>query len=294
MARPRFGIALPGVQQIPGRSELWENEVGAAELVRAARAAESAGLAWVSCSDHPLVPASRVPVMGATWFDPCSTLAFVAAATARIAVLPHVLVAPYRHPLLVAKQWGTLARLAPGRVIVGVGSGHVKPEFTILGADYARRGLVTDEYLQVLAAAWEHEVVSFEGDMVRFRDVVVSPRPARRPPLWIGGNSGAAVRRAARFGDGWIPWELTHEEFSRRVERLRDLRAEAGRHDPVELVVPLGIAAETSAEAVVARVSRWCEAGATAFHVGVRAASIEHLLERLAWLGSDVLCPIDA
>ena len=187
----RFGLGLPGVQQIPSRSQPWEREVGGAELVEAGRAAERAGFAWVSCSDHVLVPASRADTMGATWYDAGSTLAFVAGATTRIALLSHVLVLPYRHPLVVAKQYGTLDHLSGGRLILGVGSGHLKPEFAVLGADYARRGRVTDEYIHAITAAWEQEVAGFDGQTVAFRDVMVAPRVAQRPrpPIWVGGNS---------------------------------------------------------------------------------------------------------
>jgi alkanesulfonate monooxygenase SsuD/methylene tetrahydromethanopterin reductase-like flavin-dependent oxidoreductase (luciferase family) len=109
---PRFGTSLPAIQQIPSRVRPWEREVGGSELLTAARAAEAAGFDWVSCSDHPLVPVSRAEAMGPTWYDAGSTLAFVAGVTARIRLLPHVLVIPYRHPLLVAKQYGTLDHLS--------------------------------------------------------------------------------------------------------------------------------------------------------------------------------------
>src|SRR5581483_8196038 len=127
-ARP-FGVGLPGVQQIPSRVQPWERELDGDALIAVARAAEDAGFAWVSASDHVAVPASRAAAMGATWYDAGSTLAFVAGGTRKIRLLAHVVVLPYRHPLVVAKQWGTLDRLSGGRVILGVGSGHLKPEF---------------------------------------------------------------------------------------------------------------------------------------------------------------------
>src|SRR5206468_2781852 len=151
---PRCGTSLPGVQQIPARAQAWEREIGGAQIVEAARMAERAGFDWVSCSDHVAVPVSRAAAMGASWFDAGSTLAFVAGATTRIRLLSHVLVLPYRHPLVIAKQYGTLDHLSGGRLILGVGSGHLKPEFKVLGADFERRGTVRDEYLAAIVAAW--------------------------------------------------------------------------------------------------------------------------------------------
>ena len=288
---PAFGTSLPGVQQIPARMATWERTVGGTEIVATAQAAEAAGFAWVSCSDHVAVPASRAAAMGATWYDAGSTLAFVAGATMRIRLLSHVLVLPYRHPLLVAKQFGTLDHLSGGRVILGVGSGHLKPEFNVLRADYERRGLVSDEYVRAIAAAWLEEVAAFEGATVAFRDVMVAPRVAQRPrpPIWVGGNSRAAVRRAARYADGWVPWELTPEACRDAGALARRIRAEAALPDVFELVAPLAVPADASADDVVARIEAWRQAGATAFHVGIAAASFAALLDRLAWFGRAVI-----
>jgi probable F420-dependent oxidoreductase len=287
----RFGTSLPAVQQIPSRARPWERDVGGAQMIEAARAAERAGFAWVSCSDHVAVPASRASSMGATWYDAGSTLAFVAGATSRIRLLSHVLVLPYRHPLLVAKQYGTLDHLSGGRVILGVGSGHLKPEFKVLGADFDGRGVVSDEYIAAIVAAWTGEVAAFEGTTVAFRDVMVSPRVAQRPrpPIWVGGNSAAAVRRAALHGDGWVPWELTPETCTAAVERARKLRAAAGRSDAFEVVAPLAAPPDVAARDVIAAAARWRRAGATSFHVGIGAASFADFLGRLAWFGGEVI-----
>jgi probable F420-dependent oxidoreductase len=291
----QFGTSLPAVQQIPSRARPWEREVGGAEVVEAARAAERAGFAWVSCSDHVAVPASRAGAMGATWYDAGSALAFVAGATARIRLLSHVLVLPYRHPLLVAKQYGTLDHLSDGRVILGVGSGHLKPEFRVLGADFSRRGLVTDEYIAAIVAAWTGEVAAFDGKTVAFRDVMVSPRVRRRPhpPIWVGGNSAAAVRRAARHGDGWVPWELTPEECAAAVEQAGRVRAAAGRSRPFEVVAPLAVPPDAPPRDLIAAAARWRKAGATAFHAGIAAESFRELLARLAWFGAEVIPHVD-
>lgn len=290
-----FGTSLPAVQQIPSRSRQWEREVGGAEMLAAARAAEDAGFAHLSCSDHVCVPVSRAAAMGAVWFDAGSTLAFVAGVTTRVKLLPHVLVLPYRHPLIVAKQYGTLDRLSGGRVVLGIGSGHLKPEFKVLGADFDGRGRVTDEYLQAIIAAWETEVARFQGERVAFADVLVAPRVAQRPrpPVWVGGNSRAAVRRAARFAEGWIPWELGPDELAEGVAYAHDVRARAGREGPFEVLAPLAVPADATAAGVLAAVDRWRTAGATAFHVGLGAESFAEFLTRLAWFGAHVLARAD-
>ncbi len=290
MSAPRFGVSLPGVQQIPSRVRAWERDAGGREMLDAARGAEAAGFHWVSCSDHPLVPVSRAEAMGPTWFDAGSTLAFVAGVTSRIRLLTHVLVLPYRHPLVVAKQYGTLDRLSCGRVILGVGSGHLKPEFRTLGADFERRGRVSDEHLRAIAAAWEEDVAQFAGETITFRDVMVAPRVVQRPrpPFWVGGNSRPALRRAARFGEGWIPWQLGPEEFAGLAEQARRLRDESGRAGPFEMVAPLAAPADATADQVAAEARRWRHAGATAFHVGIGGDTFAHYLDRLAWFGAEV------
>ena len=275
---PRFGTSLPGVQQIPARAQAWERAIGGAQVLEAARAAERAGFDWVSCSDHVAVPVSRAAAMGASWFDAGSTLAFVAGATTRIRLLSHVLVLPYRHPLVIAKQYGTLDHLSGGRLILGVGSGHLKPEFKVLGADFDRRGTVSDDYLAAIAAAWSEEVM-------------VAPRVAQRPrpPIWVGGNSRAALRRAARLADGWVPWQLEPEACAAAVADARRLRAEAGGPEAFEVVAPLAVPAGVTADALVAAVARWRAAGATAFHVGIAAGGLADLLARLEWFGREVI-----
>ena len=287
---PRFGTSLPGIQQIPSRVRPWERDVNGDAILAAARAAEAAGFDWVSCSDHPMVPVSRAEAMGPTWYDAGSTLAFVAGVTSRVRLLSHVLVLPYRHPLLVAKQYGTLDHLSGGRVILGVGSGHLKPEFKTLGADFERRGRVSDEYMRAIAAAWEQDVARFDGDSIAFRDVMVSPRVSQRPrpPFWVGGNSPAALRRAARLGEGWVPWQLGPDEFAGLAERAGRLREESGRSGHFELVAPLGAAPQARADAIAAEAKRWRAAGATSFHVGIGADSLQEFLGRLAWFGAEV------
>ena len=202
-----------------------------------------------------------------------------------------MLVLPYRHPLVVAKQYGTLDHLSGGRVILGVGSGHLKPEFKVLGADYERRGRVTDDYLRAIAAAWLQEVAEFQSESVSFRDVMIAPRVAQRPrpPIWVGGNSRAAVRRAARLADGWVPWEIDPAQLAAALTEARTVRAKAGMPDAFEVVAPLAVPAGASAERVIEAAGRWRAAGATALQVGFEADSLAELLSRMEFFGRDVM-----
>src|SRR5262249_44763664 len=123
-----FGLSLPIIQQVPGTVAEWERTAGGDEILAIARAADRLGYRYLTCSDHVMVARAYAPTMGATWYDPAPTLGFIAGATERIGLLTHVIVLPYRHPLATAKTYATLDRLSGGRVILGVGSGHAKPE----------------------------------------------------------------------------------------------------------------------------------------------------------------------
>jgi probable F420-dependent oxidoreductase len=273
------------------RAQAWEAAAGGEELVRIAQAADRLGFAHISASDHVLVPRSRAAAMGAPWYDAAVTLAFLAGVTERIRLLSHVIVLPYRHPLMVAKAFGTLDHLSRGRVILGVGSGHLKPEFRVLGAPYERRGKVSDDYLQAIVAAWENEVAEFQGRTVSFKDVLVAPRPAQRPrpPIWVGGNAPVVVRRAARYADGWIPWQLGPEEFGASVARAREIAAAAGRTRAIEFVAPLTVAVTDNAGDTVRQIDVWRRAGATYFHVGLGQHSLNEILARMEWFASEVM-----
>jgi probable F420-dependent oxidoreductase len=278
----RFGLSLPVIQQIPGRAQPWEVAAGGHELVAVAQAADRLGFSHVSACDHVAIPQSYAASAGTVWYDAAVTLGFLAAATESVRLLSHVVVVPYRHPLVVAKAFATLDHLSDGRAILGVGCGHLKPEFRTLGVSYEERGAITDEYLQAIRIAWENESATFSGRFVQFRDVTVAPRPRQRPrpPIWVGGNSRAAVRRAVHYGDAWIPWMLMPAEFAELVAFARRSQ-NSGRRAPLECVAPLTIGADDDAAAIAAQVEAWRAAGADSFHVGFSHRSLDHLLERM-------------
>lgn len=286
-----FGIGLPVVQQVPAQTQAWERAAGPDEILAVARAADRLGFAWVTCSDHVAVPAAYAASMGATWYEPATTLAFVAAATTRVRLLSHVLVLPYRHPLIAAKLFATLDRLSGGRAIIGAGSGHLKPEFRTLGVDHEARAAISDEYLEALAVALEQEVSSFSGRFVSWREMMIAPRPVQqpRPPLWVGGNTPAMARRAGRRADGWVPWQIALPEFAERARLARETHRASGRPGPFTVVAPLGAGRVTDPAALVRTVAAWREAGADAVHLGLTHDGPDHLVELLERVATEVM-----
>ncbi len=226
-----YGIQLPVQSQSTLYTEPWEAGAGPDDLVAVARAADAAGFDYVACCDHVAVPRRLAPAMSTVWYDPVATLAHLAAVTERVRLLSHVAVVGLRHPLLTAKQYATLDHLSGGRLILGVGAGHVREEFEALGVDFERRGAVLDEVVDALRAALgPEEFPEHHGKHYDFAGLGQRPRPAQpHVPLWVGGSSPAAVRRAALRGDGWLPQGDPRDRLPERIARIRRLRAEAGR-----------------------------------------------------------------
>lgn len=219
-----YGIQLPVQSQSKLYREDWEQTAGPRELVALAQAADDSGFAYVACCDHVAVPRRLAQTMGTVWYDPVATLAHLAAVTSRVRLLSHVAVVGLRHPLLTAKQYATLDHLSGGRLILGVGAGHVPEEFAALGAEFTRRGAVLDETVDALRAAFADEFPVHHGESYAFEELGQRPRPAQaRVPVWVGGSSPAAVRRAALKGDGWLPQGDSRERMPEQIRRLRQL-----------------------------------------------------------------------
>lgn len=235
-----FGVPSRGAAATP------ENIVAIAEW------GEALGFDYVFATDHLVIPrdvSSRYPYneegifrsagTGGEYLEILTVLAFVAARTSRLRLLTSVMVLPHRGAVHTAKILATIDVLSGGRMTVGCGVGWMREEFEAIGApDFDQRGTVGDEYLQAFRELWAKENPSFHGKFVNFEDVVFAPKPVQQggPPLWVGGESGPALRRAARYGDGWYPignnpqFPLrTAKEYAAGLERLRGHAREAGR-----------------------------------------------------------------
>jgi probable F420-dependent oxidoreductase len=195
----RFSVTLPSVGP---RSTLDRDE-----LITAVHSIERAGLDACAVSDHPF-PMERHSRH--TGLDPFAALTYVAVATKTIELQVLLAVLPYRNPFVLAQAAATVDYLSNGRFTLGVGAGYLRDEFDALGADFADRGAITDEGIAAIRAAWNGTPVIRGGSRWVASGNVLSPPPngSRRPPIWVGGNSGPAMRRAAHHADGWIPLEL--------------------------------------------------------------------------------------
>lgn len=184
--------------------------------------------------EHPPIP-PNVPV-----FDAFAYLAFLAGKTSRVRLGTHVYNIGLRHPFVSARAVQTLDVVSGGRADVGVGASWLKEEWDALGLDFATRGRRVDEALEVCKRLWTEEVVEHHGRFFDFGPVMFEPKPVQKPhpPLIVGGESPAALRRAAFLGDGWIGLGHTPESVAPFVRRLRALREEAGRAaDPFDVIV---------------------------------------------------------
>ncbi len=299
------GIQLPIQAQSARFADGWEADAGPVELAAVARAADDAGLAYIAVCDHVAVPRAEAEVMGTTWYDAIATLGWLAAQTERVRLLSHIWVLPYRHPLVTAKAFATLDALSGGRIVLGVGAGHVVGEFEALGVEHARRGRLLDEGIDAVRAALRDEFPEHEGERWSFRDLGVAPRPVQDggPPIWVGGSSTAAIRRAARRGDGWLPQGPPEVGMRDAVAMLLEERAAVhGEGLPIDIganaeFVYVGDSpndlgrAELSGdpEHIAQRLARYRRIGVNQLQISLRTRSAAETCEQLERIGAEVL-----
>jgi probable F420-dependent oxidoreductase len=176
-------------------------------LARWAMLTETLGYHFLMTSDHIALTPEVQARYPAPLYEPFTTLGWLAGVTRHIEIGSTVVILPYRNPLQVARMAANIDQLSGGRLLFGVGVGWSQQEFAALGVPFHRRGTLTNEYLAALKTLWTNDVASFQGRYVSFTDVHTAPRPSRtpHPPIWVGGASDAAMRRAIRYGDAWHP-----------------------------------------------------------------------------------------
>jgi len=278
----RFGVNTPVVLHLPGKSSAWEDTAGIAEIAQIAETADRLGFDHITCSDHVgVAEGSPSPMLGGTrgtkYWDPLATLSYLAARTTRIRLCTNVLVLGYHHPLAIAKRYGTLDLISGGRLVLGVGVGSAREEFDVLGVPFTDRGRRADDAIGALRAALGRRLPSYEGPYYQFSGLVIDPHAVQeRVPIWVGGNSVPAARRAVTLADGWLPAMVTPELLRERLDRHpapAGFDIVAGTTDELDPV-----AAPEQAEDAIGRL---VAAGATIVHPRVRHESLRHYLEQL-------------
>lgn len=292
-------------------------------LKRIAREADRLGFDCMVIGDHVMAPrrldsqypysvGSEVPWGdGGEHLEQLTTLTFLAGVTERIRIVPSVMIVPYRNPLLTAKMLATMDVLSEGRLTLGVGVGWMEEEFEALDTPpFAERGAVTDEYIRAFKELWTSEDPTFEGKYCRFSNISFSPKPVQKPhpPIWVGGNSRPAMRRAVELGDAWHPvgatpaTPLEPEDLATDMEYIRRHAEKIGR-DPEEVEIamkaPLYDEETTAsgprrrfsgnADQVAEDVAVYSTTGVDHLIFDTRSDDLSHSLERMVWLAEEVM-----
>ena len=301
-----------------------------------ARRGDELGFHCMVAGDHILVPREvnspypytadgRFHGGNATEFmEQLTLLTFLAGITQTIRLVPSVMIVPYRNPLLAAKILATLDVLSRGRLTLGVGVGWMEEEFEALDAPpFAERGAVTNEYLRAFKELWTSDNPTFEGEYCRFSNINFLPQPVQKPhpPIWVGGQSRRAMRRAAELGNGWHPVgaipaaPLEPEELAQKIAILHRYAENAGR-DPAELEVSMkaplydsdstvsggsgGVSSGSSAsgprrrffgtpEELLQDVQTYADVGVDYIIFDIRASDLNQSLERLDWFATEIM-----
>ena len=294
-------------------------------LAAIARRGDELGFHCMVAGDHILVPRevnSTYPYTAdgrfhggnaAEYMEQLTLLTFLAGITRNIRLVPSVMIVPYRNPLLAAKILATLDVLSQGRLTLGVGVGWMEEEFEALDAPpFAERGAVTNEYLQAFKELWTSDNPTFAGKYCQFSDIHFLPKPVQKPhpPIWVGGQSRRAMRRAAELGNGWHPVgaipaaPLEPEELAQNIAVLHRYAENAGR-DPAELEISMkaplyDVSNDASAsgprrrfsgspEQLLQDVQTYADVGVSHIIFDIRGSDLNQALERLDWFATEMM-----
>ncbi|MBI4640934.1 MAG: TIGR03619 family F420-dependent LLM class oxidoreductase [Candidatus Tectomicrobia bacterium] len=217
----KFGICLPH----------YGREIQMSHLLEMTREAERLGFDSIWVTDHLIVPNDVEIIYREYMLEPIVMLSHLAAVTSSMTLGTSVIILPYRNPIIVAKMLATIDILSSGRLIFGAAAGWMEGEFAALEVPFQERGELSDEYLQIIREIWTHEHPQFQGKYFKLEEITTSPMPVQkpRPPIWIGGNSKRAMRRAVELGDVWHPVGLAPDQikegraYMERLSRRRNL-----------------------------------------------------------------------
>ena len=295
-------------------------------IARIATEAEMLGFDYVTASDHIMIPtdiSSRYPYTESGEFpsgalvdrhEQLTTVAWIAAKTSKLRIVTSVMVVPHRPAVLTAKILATIDVLSKGRLTLGIGAGWMKEEFEAVGTPpFEERGAVTDEYMMACKTLWEQDNPNFSGKYTRFSNIVFQPKPVQKPiPIWIGGESGPALRRTAKYGDAWYPIGTnpqfpmdTLTRYKAGVTKLRDIIQKAGR-DPTKVGLAYRVSSNPEAQPkgtvngerrlftggsddFVGDIRALAEVGVSSFDVGLFGPTLQATLDNMRRFREEVI-----
>jgi probable F420-dependent oxidoreductase len=285
----------------------WEVQMQPDDFRAVARAADDLGFDSLAIPEHIAMPLEMAELMGRHFPHALTAMAFVAGATLRLTVDSSVIVLPYHQPLAFAKAVSTLDYLSGGRVRITVGVGHAEGEFKVLGVPFHQRGRITDEYLAAMIELWTSDEPTFHGEYVDFESIAFEPKPIQRPypPIWVGGNSRAAMRRAARH-DGWSPWLITPSQLPECLSYIHSLPEFDARTRPFDVAMSVStlqvsehheplegdlgrrrVLSET--QEVVDAIGHLQSLGVTWTSVPLPSTSVANYIEGLHWVAEEIM-----
>jgi probable F420-dependent oxidoreductase len=297
----KFTALIPVGDITPGEFQTM------AAINEMANGLETARIDACYVTDHPAPSAAWLHANGHDALDSFTALAFIAAATTRLKLHTNVLVLPYRNPFLTAKAASTLQVLSGGRLILGTGAGYQKGEFEALGVDFQKRGALFNEALEAVRLAWAGGPIVMQGSNFNAAGNEPRPIPDEPPPIWIGGGSGKAVERAARWGDGWCPFfaaptmSKSNQEsgihsvgqLRDKIVRLQDMRAALGRSGRFDIAIgvrqKLEFGSADSADRYLQELSELAAVGVNWIMVEPPHPSRQAYLENVHWFGESII-----
>jgi probable F420-dependent oxidoreductase len=281
-----FGLNLPNYSSLGNRES----------MIAIAESAEELGYSSLWTSDHILLP-TNLPEPFGNLLETFTTLSYLAARTETLRLATGILVLPQRDPLLVAKQAATVHHLSAGRLTLGLGVGWIAQEYAFLRADFGIRGQLADEYIQAIRVLFESDHPEYHGAHIDFSDALFSPRPNVPIPLVVGGNSTAALRRAAVLGDGWHGLRLSPEaagvaistmnEIGHKADFAVSLRVQTRVGGPVDDADP-ATTLHGDADAIVEQLSRYGEAGVQQLVIEPFSGNLTDFLEQMRLFAREI------
>jgi probable F420-dependent oxidoreductase len=301
----KFSVGLLNGVQVPAlQAPLWERSLTPADQARALKLADELGFYKASASEHFVISKEHRALSGDHYPQTTTALAFMAGVTSRLKLTSAVTLVPLIHPIVQAKMWSTLDWLSGGRAILMAGVGWLKDEFDLIGVDFHQRGRLCDEYIAAMVELWTSDNPTFEGEFVKFREVGFAPKPVQGSiPLWFGGDAPGVLRRVARWGAGWSPFQTPPGELPAVMDKIKSLPEYRGQ--AIDLTYSMSMlrlgpehqareapqsAGHTDKQKVIDQIGFMQNIGVTETDVPrPRHRDFEEYLDWLRWVGAEIL-----